>query len=161
MTERLNCFPPIAEPDAKILILGSFPGEASLAKQQYYGNPRNSFWPIMAHLFAFENTMHYRFKVNRLTSNRIAPRDPAYICFTSGSTGTPNGVLEETATYPVRAVLTQPRGNPLDDLQAALTERTKVVVVNLPHNPTGFQPTRAEFERGGDGVGFGEIDPGG
>jgi aspartate/methionine/tyrosine aminotransferase len=32
----------------------------------------------------------------------------------------------------------------LDDLQAALTQRTKVVVVNLPHNPTGFLP-EADF----------------
>jgi len=35
----------------------------------------------------------------------------------------------------------------LDDLQAALTERTRVVVVNLPHNPTGFLPHAAFLEQ--------------
>lgn len=88
MTERLNCFPPIAEPDAKVLILGSFPGEMSLAKQQYYAHPRNSFWAIMTHLFAFEGSLQYHLKVKRLTSNRIALWDVLEQCRRSGSLDT-------------------------------------------------------------------------
>ena len=34
-----------------------------------------------------------------------------------------------------------------DELAARVSSRTKMIVVNFPHNPTGFQPTRQQFER--------------
>ena len=42
---------PIVGPDSRALILGTLPGERSLAAQAYYAHPRNQFWPIMAHVF--------------------------------------------------------------------------------------------------------------
>ena len=41
---------PIADKHSRVLVLGTMPGAMSLAKRQYYGHPRNAFWPIMARL---------------------------------------------------------------------------------------------------------------
>ncbi|MDQ3271404.1 MAG: DNA-deoxyinosine glycosylase, partial [Pseudomonadota bacterium] len=38
---------PLVSPQTRLLILGSFPGAASLAAQQYYGHPQNQFWRIL------------------------------------------------------------------------------------------------------------------
>ena len=47
----LQGLPPVAGPDTRLLLLGSFPGVASLAAQQYYGHPRNQFWPLLSALW--------------------------------------------------------------------------------------------------------------
>ena len=43
----LNGLPPLVSGQTRLLILGSFPGVASLAAQQYYGHPQNHFWRIL------------------------------------------------------------------------------------------------------------------
>jgi len=47
---HITGFPPIATPRIRLLILGSMPGVRSLELTQYYGHPRNLFWPLMEEL---------------------------------------------------------------------------------------------------------------
>lgn len=47
MTPSLRGLPPIIDQAAGTLILGSFPSEASLAAQQYYGHRQNQFWRLL------------------------------------------------------------------------------------------------------------------
>ena len=78
-------FPPIAEKTATVLILGTMPGEESLRKNEYYGNPRNSFWKIMASLFGFDSSGRYAERTRILLENRIALWDVMRSCERKGS----------------------------------------------------------------------------
>jgi hypoxanthine-DNA glycosylase len=41
-------FPPVTSADTRLLLLGSLPGEQSLAEARYYAHPRNQFWRLMS-----------------------------------------------------------------------------------------------------------------
>ncbi|RZJ18661.1 MAG: DNA-deoxyinosine glycosylase [Brevundimonas sp.] len=45
-----RAFDPVVDANTRLLILGSLPGEASLAAGQYYAHPRNAFWRLMSAL---------------------------------------------------------------------------------------------------------------
>jgi hypoxanthine-DNA glycosylase len=45
---RKRCFDPVLDARTRVLVLGSLPGEKSLALQEYYGNKQNRFWGLMS-----------------------------------------------------------------------------------------------------------------
>lgn len=83
--KRITSFPPIAEPDARVLILGSMPGIASLDAQQYYAHPRNLFWPIMDQLIGAGPNLLYADRIRILKDHRIAVWDVLQSCHRPGS----------------------------------------------------------------------------
>lgn len=78
-------FAPLACPDARILILGSMPGVASLDANQYYAFPRNAFWKIMGELFGAGPELSYPSRIEVLGSNQVALWDVIQVCHRPGS----------------------------------------------------------------------------
>jgi len=63
-------FAPVAAAGARILILGSLPGQRSLAADEYYAHPQNAFWTIMREIYGFDGD--YASRCRSLTEHGIA-----------------------------------------------------------------------------------------
>ena len=64
--------PPIARPDARLFILGSLPGDASLAARRYYAHPTNQFWRLLGQAISEElQPLPYDERLERLAERRI------------------------------------------------------------------------------------------
>ena len=65
-------FPPIVDERARVLVLGTLPGEESLRRQEYYAHPRNLFWPILFALFDAAPAVDYAAKLAFAMAQRVA-----------------------------------------------------------------------------------------
>ncbi len=82
-------FPPVLDRSTRILILGSFPGEASLAAQQYYAHPRNQFWRLLSAVLEDPlATLPYEQRLQKLLAQRIGVWDVIAVCEREGSLDT-------------------------------------------------------------------------
>jgi len=82
---RISSFPPVANTAARVLILGSMPGQESLRAGQYYAHPRNSFWKLMGEFFDAGSALPYHRRTQRLKKAGIALWDVLACCTRSGS----------------------------------------------------------------------------
>lgn len=77
---------PVLALDTRILVLGSFPGAASLAAQQYYAHPRNQLWPILSALTGEDlAALPYVERLPRLLAHGFGLWDVLLACEREGS----------------------------------------------------------------------------
>jgi hypoxanthine-DNA glycosylase len=86
MIERLQGLAPVIDAHVATLILGSFPGVASLAAARYYAHPRNQFWPILGAVVGESLAdLPYAERLQRTLAHRIGIWDVYASCVRPGS----------------------------------------------------------------------------
>ena len=81
----VHSFEPIVGRDPRIVILGSMPGVVSLQAVQYYANPRNAFWAIIAELFDIDIDCSYQSRVAQVAQLPLIMWDTLKACHREGS----------------------------------------------------------------------------
>jgi hypoxanthine-DNA glycosylase len=86
---RFHGLPPAAADKTRMLILGSFPGATSLARQQYYAHPQNAFWKIFQAIWPSSpdelSADSYEKRINGLLDKGIGLWDVYASCEREGS----------------------------------------------------------------------------
>lgn len=77
---------PVVAPDTRLVVLGSFPGEASLRAAMYYGHPRNHFWPLLGAIWGIDLVaMPYRQRLDAMLQRGAGLWDVYASCRRVGS----------------------------------------------------------------------------
>jgi hypoxanthine-DNA glycosylase len=97
MSRRSRGFPPVAAPDARVLILGSLPGQVSLARRQYYAQPQNAFWRIMGTLFGAGPELPYDERKALLVAHQVALWD---VCKAAVREGSLDAAIDPASVIP-------------------------------------------------------------
>lgn len=82
----MQCLPPVIGRGTRLVLLGSFPGAASLAAGQYYAHPRNQFWPLLSALLGEDLVaLDYARRLRRLRAHGLGLWDVIAECEREGS----------------------------------------------------------------------------
>lgn len=100
---RKVAFAPVVRPDTRVLVLGSLPGDASLAAAQYYAHPRNQFWPIIGAVIGVDlPALPYPERLLRLNAAGIGLWDTVASARRSGSL---DGAIRDVEAAPLDALV--------------------------------------------------------
>jgi double-stranded uracil-DNA glycosylase len=105
---RKSSFPPVVRADTRVLVLGSLPGERSLAEGRYYAHPQNQFWRLVGGAIGRElEGLGYEDRLAALLDAGVGLWDTV-------ASATRRGSLD--------AAIRDAEHNPLADLAASLPE---------------------------------------
>jgi hypoxanthine-DNA glycosylase len=95
-----SCLPPVVDAGVRLLILGSLPGEASLAAERYYAHPRNGFWRLLETVLEEPlEPLSYEARLGRVLSRGVGLWDTVASAERRGSL---DGAMRAVAANPLR-----------------------------------------------------------
>jgi hypoxanthine-DNA glycosylase len=118
-------FPPVVAPNARVLILGSLPGERSLAERRYYAHPQNQFWALLSPVVGRDlKALEYEERLAALQASRIALWD---VVATARRTGSSDATIRGAAANDLPALL-----DLLPELRAVAFNGGKALAIGQP-----------------------------
>ena len=148
--QKISSFPPIANKDSKILILGSIPGVKSLEMQQYYAHPQNKFWKIICEIFNEEFTTNYQQRIEILEKHHIALWDVIDTCERKGSLDSEirneeaNKIEELLQNFPnIKAIFCNGQKSH-KNLQKILGKKFRLPIIVLPSTSPAYAGLKYE-----------------
>ena len=125
MDEVKRSFAPVADARTRVLVLGSLPGERSLASAQYYAHPQNHFWRLIGAVIDRELvSLPYEDRLAALLEAGVGLWDTVGAATRRGSLDT-NIRLREANALPALA-------NELPSLRAVGFNGTKSAALGMP-----------------------------
>jgi double-stranded uracil-DNA glycosylase len=97
-----HSFPPVIEANARLLVLGTLPGEESLRRREYYAHPRNLFWPILFALFDGAAQADYAARLAFAKAHRVALWD---VCASGERQASADATIRREEPNPIEMLL--------------------------------------------------------
>jgi TDG/mug DNA glycosylase family protein len=134
-----SSFAPVADAAARVLILGSLPGELSLRRRQYYGNPRNQFWRLLGAVLGEDlERLAYELRLAALLSAGVGLWDVVRSARREGSLDgairehQPNALAQFAATLPSLRAIAFNGGKAATIGRQQLGDQPRWVLLDLP-----------------------------
>jgi hypoxanthine-DNA glycosylase len=137
MAALLQGLGPVVDANTRLVVLGSFPGVASLNAQQYYGHPRNHFWPIVGAIWKVDlMPLPYAQRIEAIRARGLGLWDVYARCEREGSldSAIEHAQLNDLASLKTRAPMLQAVAHNGGESARALkhTQSLGVAVHRLP-----------------------------
>ncbi|MCY7270723.1 MAG: DNA-deoxyinosine glycosylase [Sphingomonas bacterium] len=140
-----QCMPPAGAADARLLILGSLPGDASLLARCYYAHPTNQFWRLLGHAIGDDLAgLDYPARLDRLSARGIALWDVVAAATRSGSldgairSARANPLADYVATHPRLAAIGFNGRTAATIGRRALGQSGSIALIDLPSSSAAF-----------------------
>jgi hypoxanthine-DNA glycosylase len=151
MHELKRSFPPVVDGNTRLLVLGSLPGERSLAEARYYAHPRNQFWLLMGDVIQQDLArLDYADRLEALLAARIGLWDVVESASRRGSLDgqirdhTPNRLPELAAALPALAAVAFNGGTAARLGRRQLGEDHDLALIDLPSSSPAYTMSLAD-----------------
>jgi hypoxanthine-DNA glycosylase len=151
MPSLKRSFPPVANRETRLLVLGSLPGEVSLAQARYYAHPRNQFWQLMSDVIEQDLTrLDYDERLTALLEARVGLWDVVESASRRGSLDAqirdhrPNRLAELAASLPNLIAIAFNGGTAARIGRKQLAGYGHLKLVDLPSSSPAFTMSLAD-----------------